>query len=158
MLLSAPVSPALALSACCSHITYWGPASQQSVLSQGTWLNPLNFNTPPATPHFPLSFNSEDLSELRPELVEFCSQVIWGLIHLLISTMRRFSEGRGWLGFTFPIPHQALCPCLSSLSTCSWKGLSLGKHDETDEDHGEDPGFGLDGCGHGLHCRGACGR
>ena len=70
MLLSAPVSPALALSACCSHTTYRGPASQQSVLSQGTWLNPLNFNRPPATPHFPLSFNSEDLSELRPELVQ----------------------------------------------------------------------------------------
>ena len=50
MLLSAPVSPALALSACCSHTTYWGPASQQCVLSQGTWLNPLSINRPSAFP------------------------------------------------------------------------------------------------------------
>lgn len=59
MLLSAPVSPALALSACCSHTTYRGPASQQSVLTQGIWLNPLSINRPSAsyalaTPHFPI--------------------------------------------------------------------------------------------------------
>ena len=33
MLLSAPVSPALALSACCSHTTYWGPC-QPAVCAQ----------------------------------------------------------------------------------------------------------------------------
>ena len=34
----------------------------------------------------------------------YCSWVIWGLIHLLISRVKRFSEGLGLAG----------CPCLPS--------------------------------------------
>ena len=65
MLLSAPVSPALALTACYSHTTYPWALPARSLC---------NFNRPPvflhpATPHFPLSSDSEELSELRPELV-----------------------------------------------------------------------------------------
>ena len=52
---------------------------------------------------FTMSPDSGDLSELRAELVEFWSQVIWGLLQRLLSRVRRFSEGQGLLGFTFPV-------------------------------------------------------
>ena len=77
-----------------------------------------------------MSPDSGDFSELRAELVEFCSQVIWGLIPLLISRVRRFSEGQGWVGIHLPQPHTRPCapafPLNSALSTCFWKGLSPG--------------------------------
>ena len=61
----------------------------------------------------------------------YCSQVIRGLIHLLISRMRRFSEGQGLAGIHLPRPHTRPCvpafPLDSALSTCSWKGLSRGR-------------------------------
>ena len=60
-----------------------------------------------------------------------CSQVMWGLIHLFISRMRRFSEGQGSAGIHLPCPHTRPCappfPLDSAPSTCSWKGLSPGR-------------------------------
>ena len=160
MLLSAPVSPAFALSACCSHTTYQGPASQQSVLSQGTWLKSLSINRPQLSEGpslLTMSPNSRDLSELRAELVEFCSQMIWGLIPLLISRVKRFSEGRGWLGVTFLVLTPGPVP-LPSVPVLVNDPHYDAYYDETGKNSKDDLGYVIAGWGRRLHCMGDCGR
>ena len=110
-----------------------------------------------------MSPDSGDLSELRAELVEFWSQVIWGLLQRLISRVRRFSEGQGLLGFTFPVLTSGPVPLPSLLILPSEPVLVNDQgydayYDESSENRKDDLGYVMAGWGRTLHCRGACFR
>ena len=104
-----------------------------------------------------MSPDSGDLSELRAELVEFFSQMLWGLIPQLISKVRRFSEGRGWLGVTFPDLTPGPVPLPSVPVLVNDPGYDA-YYDETGENSKDDLGYVIAGWSRRLHCMGDWGR
>ena len=104
-----------------------------------------------------MSPDSGDLSELRAELVEFFSQMLWGLIPQLISKVRRFSEGQGLLGFTFPGLTPGPVPLPSVPVLVNDPGYDA-YYDETGENSKDDLGYVIAGWSRRLHCMGDWGR